>query len=88
MGASRRGLTGLHTVENRQLMTALAVARRAAGLSQYELADRLGVDQSYVSKYESCRRRLDVIEFLRIVGAVGVEPAKLLATVDFNAVAE
>lgn len=84
MGTTRRGLTGLHTVENRQLMTALSAARRAAGLSQYELADRLGVDQSYVSKYESCRRRLDVIEFLRVVGAIGVDPAKLLATVDLN----
>lgn len=88
MTASRRGLTGLHTVENRHLMTGLADARRNAGLSQYELADRLGVDQTYVSKYESCRRRLDVIEFLRVVGAIGIDPAKLLATVDLTSVAE
>lgn len=65
-------------------MDALVDARRGAGLTQYELADRLGVDQTYISKYESCRRRLDVIEFLRIVGAIGVDPAKLLATVDFK----
>lgn len=80
MSVARRGLTGLHTVENRRLMTALAKARQDAGISQYELADRLGVDQSYVSKYESCRRRLDVIEFLRVVAALGVEPAELLAS--------
>jgi len=65
-------------------MEALVEARLAAKLTQYELADRLGVDQSYISKYESCRRRLDVIEFLRVVGAIGIDPAKLLATVDFN----
>ncbi len=69
-------------------MDALVGARRDAGLTQYELADRLGVDQSYVSKYESCRRRLDVIEFLRVVGAIGIDPATFLATVDFKVVAE
>lgn len=81
MAYGRRQLTGLHTAENLQLMQALASARRAAGLSQYELAEQLGVDQSYVSKYESARRRLDVIEFLRVVGAIGVEPSLLLAQV-------
>jgi len=78
MSVLRRGLTGLHTAENRRLMDRLAAARRDANLTQYQLADRLGVDQSYVSKYESCRRRLDVIEFLRIVAAIGVKPSALL----------
>jgi len=60
-------------------MGVLRSAREGAGLSQYALAERLAVDQSYVSKYESCRRRLDVIEFLRVVAAIGVDPAQLLA---------
>lgn len=59
-------------------MERLAAARRDANLTQYQLADRLGVDQTYVSKYESGRRRLDVIEFLRIVAAIGVKPAAVL----------
>lgn len=79
MAAVRRGLTGLHTENNRRLMDALVDARQAAGLTQYQLADRLGVDQSYVSKYESCRRRLDVIEFLRVVAAIGVKPDAILS---------
>lgn len=79
MVSARRGLTGLHTEENRNLMVALTEARQAAGLSQYQLADRLNVDQSYVSKYEGCRRRLDVIEFLRVVAAIGVKPDVILA---------
>ena len=79
MVSARRGLTGLHTEENRKLMVALTEARHAAGLSQYQLADRLSVDQSYVSKYESCRRRLDVIEFLRVVAAIGVKADAILA---------
>lgn len=78
MTTTRRGLTGLHTVENRRLMESLAEARREAGLTQYELAAQLKVDQTYVSKYESCRRRLDVIEFLRIVAVIGADPSVLL----------
>ncbi|MBX9574046.1 MAG: helix-turn-helix transcriptional regulator [Caulobacteraceae bacterium] len=82
MTSVRRGLTGLHTAENKRLMARLVDARHAASLSQYQLADRLGVDQSYVSKYESCRRRLDVIEFLKVVAALGADPAELLADLD------
>ena len=66
-------MTALHSAEYRRFATALADARRNAGLSQYDLAERLAVDQSFISKYEAARRRLDVIEFLRIVQAIGVD---------------
>ncbi|MNL66572.1 Helix-turn-helix domain protein [compost metagenome] len=48
-------------------------------MTQYELADRLGVDQTYVSKYEGGRRRLDVVEFMRIVAALGVDYRDIIA---------
>lgn len=38
-------------------------ARRQAKLTQRQLADKLGKPQSFVSKYESGERRLDVLEF-------------------------
>lgn len=74
-------MTGLHTDEHRRLVEALAEARRRAGITQYELADRLQVDQSYVSKYESGRRRLDVVEFMRIVAAIGADPTQIVKMV-------
>ncbi|WP_200896437.1 helix-turn-helix domain-containing protein [Brevundimonas diminuta] len=61
------------------MTTALAQARVDAGMTQYELADRLGVDQTYVSKYEGGRRRLDVVEFMRIVAALDVDYRDIIA---------
>ena len=74
-------MTELHSDENQQLMAALAAARQAAGLSQRDLAKRLECDQSYIAKYEGGRRRLDVIEFLRIVRAIGVDYRTLVDAV-------
>lgn len=53
----------------------LIEARRTAGLSQRELADRLGKPRSFVSKLESRERRLDIVEFLAYSRALGLDPA-------------
>lgn len=55
------------------LIAALRRAREARGVSQRELGHRLGVHQSFVAKYETCERRLDVIELLRVCAALAVE---------------
>ena len=75
-------MTALHTGEYRRFATALAQVRRDAGVSQRQLAARLGVDQAYISKYESGRRRLDVIEFLRITAALGADYRRVLEAAD------
>lgn len=46
--------------------------RSEAGLSQVALAKRIGRPQSFVSKYESGARRLDVVELFEICVACGV----------------
>lgn len=53
-------------------------ARRSAGLTQVEVAARLKQNQSYVSKYESGVRRLDVVEYIQVAKAVGIDPAELI----------
>ena len=62
-------------------MAALAAVRVEAKLTQEELGKRLGVDQTYVSKYETGRRRLDVVEFMRIIAALEANPSDLLVRV-------
>lgn len=57
---------GIHDDRYRRLIEALYDARRQVGLSQTELAQRLGKRQQFVSKYESGERQLDVVEFLDI----------------------
>ena len=46
--------------------------RCAAKLKQADVAARLGVPQSFVSKYESGERRLDFVEVARICEVLGV----------------
>lgn len=51
----------------------LIQARKNAGLTQRELADRLKRPQSYVSKYENGERRLDLIEFLEVADLLTID---------------
>lgn len=65
------------TIQNeayRELITRLVDARTKAGLTQQAVADLLGKPQSYVAKVEGLERRLDVIEFLTMAGAIGFDP--------------
>jgi ribosome-binding protein aMBF1 (putative translation factor) len=60
---------------------ALAAARRKANLTQVELATRLGKPQSVVSQIEAGQRRVDLIEFLLIVRALGADPVEIFGEV-------
>jgi transcriptional regulator with XRE-family HTH domain len=57
----------------------LAAARRQSGLTQEELAKRLGKPQSFVSNYEKGQRRVDVLEMLLIVETLGGDPREVFA---------
>ena len=61
-----------------QFLARLKRARKEAGITQRELAKRLRRPQSFVSKYENAERRLDVVEFLQVTQALGVNACDLL----------
>ncbi len=56
----------------------LVASRKAKGLTQMHVAERLGKPQSFVSKYERGERRLDLVEFLEVARAIGMDPKKLI----------
>jgi transcriptional regulator with XRE-family HTH domain len=61
--------------ERRVLETMLRQMRLDAGLTQEEVAKRLGRKQPFVSKYESGERRLDILEMRAVCDALGVSLA-------------
>ena len=62
----------IFSIQQEQLQKLLRQVRVAAGLTQSDLAKRLGQPQSFVSKYESGERLLDLVELRRICKAVGI----------------
>ena len=65
--------------EIRILGDILARTRERAGLKQAELAARLRLPPSYLSKIENGTRRLDVIELIQIADAMGTDPADIVS---------
>ena len=59
-------------IQQERLQTLLKQIRHDRGIRQIDLAEKLGVPQSYVSKYESGDRRLDVLELRQVCDAIGI----------------
>lgn len=55
------------------LIERLRKAREDNGLTQIEIAERLGQTQSFVSKVERSERRIDVVELRAFCGAIGID---------------
>ena len=60
------------TSDFERLKSLLRQIRAEAGLRQVDLAERLKQPQSFVSKYESGERRLDLLELRQVCGALGI----------------
>lgn len=67
----------VHSEGQTAFRAVMVAARKRAGLTQHDLAKRLRRPQSFVAKYETGERRIDVIEFIAIVRAIGADPVRL-----------
>lgn len=67
-----------------RLQEALMAARRGQNLTQVEVAERLGKPQSFVSKYESGERRLDVVEFIEVCTVLNIRPLTIIKKLESN----
>jgi transcriptional regulator with XRE-family HTH domain len=68
----------IHTKRQERLRALLKAARKKAGLTQDELAERMGAYKTFVSKYERGERQLDVIEFIAVAEALKLDPKTLI----------
>jgi transcriptional regulator with XRE-family HTH domain len=60
----------------------LRAARRDAGLTQEQLAERVGQTQSFISKCERGERRLDIVEVRAFCAAIGISFPRFVAAFD------
>ncbi|MCR5869380.1 MULTISPECIES: helix-turn-helix domain-containing protein [unclassified Sphingomonas] len=60
----------------------LIARRKELAMSQVDLAQAYGEDQSFISRVERRQRRIDVWEFVRLCRLLKVEPGDVLADID------
>ncbi len=74
-------MKSIYTQEYKFMLEWLAKQRQLAGISQQQLAEKLGKPQSYVSKFENSERRLDIIELIEICQAINSDPIELVTLI-------
>ena len=68
----------------RLFLNELVQTRKACHITQMRLAESLRRPQSFVSKYESGERRLDIIEVWQILNAMNVNPKTFFENLDIH----
>ena len=71
-------MSSIHEPRYLQVVASLRRHRRRKSISQTALASILGKDQTYISKVETCERRLDIIELVDWCIALKVNVADTL----------
>jgi transcriptional regulator with XRE-family HTH domain len=60
------------TSQRKKLLLLLREVRKKSAIRQIDLANQLNVPQSFISKYESGARNLDILELRRICKLMGI----------------
>jgi len=69
----------IHSGKYLKLIEWLKTSREEKELSMRDLAEILGVSHSWVGKIEQGERRLDVLEYVRLCKALGIDASKGLS---------
>lgn len=72
----------IHSVRYAVFLRVLRESRIRAGITQAELADRIGETQTFVSKCERGERRIDVIELGVFCRAMGMSIQQFVRVLD------
>lgn len=71
----------IHSRRYQMLIVQLQSYRKLNKITQYDVAEKLGITQSQVSKIERCERRLDVLELIDYCRAINLSPANISALI-------
>lgn len=69
----------IYASEYAAMLVMLRNKRIDVGMTQAELAQKMGVSRLFIGRCERGDRRLDVIELLAFCSALGIEPQKFIA---------
>jgi len=72
----------IYTKEYSLFLEQLRKAREEKGLTQTDVAERLGQTQSFVSKVERGERRLDIVELRAFCSAIGVTFSSFITRIE------
>ena len=72
----------IHTKLYQRMIARLRAKREEKGVTQMQLAEKLGVNQTFVSKVETCERRLDILELMNICEALGISFIDFVREID------
>ncbi len=71
-------------VQHEKLQELLKRIRQDKGIRQIVLAEKLGVPQSFISKYESGDRQLDILELRQVCQAIGISLQEFIKELEDN----
>ncbi len=71
----------LNSRRHKSLVDLLVKRREVIGMTQAELAARLGQYQSFVARLESGQRRIDVVEFLELSEILDFDAVQAIKTI-------
>jgi len=72
----------IHSHLYHQVIGRLRGKREKLGITQIQLAELLKVNQTFVSRIETCDRRLDLIELRQICQVLGISFVDFVAEVE------
>jgi transcriptional regulator with XRE-family HTH domain len=72
----------IHSASYTVFLKVLRATRQRAGLTQEEVAKRIGEKQTFVSKCERGERRVDVVELRTFCRAFGVNLSQFVAALE------
>jgi transcriptional regulator with XRE-family HTH domain len=72
----------IYSQEYSLFLEQLRNAREIKGLTQTQVAERLGQTQSFVSKVERGERRIDIVELRAFCSAIGVAFGVFVSQID------